>query len=231
MTQAMTRILPLLVLVALTVAAIFLDLHHYLTLESLKEHRQLLMDFVDRHILVATLSFFLLYTLVVALSLPGATIMTVASGMLFGTFVGGLIAVLAATAGAMIVFLAAKFVIGDFLLRKAGPFIQRMDAGFRKNAFSYLLFLRVVPVFPFWVVNLVPAFSGVPLRLFASATAIGIIPGTLVFAAFGAGIGALFDAGQDVSLGDVLSPTLLGAFAGLGILALIPVVVRKLRGE
>jgi len=227
----MTRFLPLLVLGGFTAIAISLDLHHYLTLDSLKQHRQILQAFVDRHILVATLSFFLLYTLVVALSLPGATIMTVASGMLFGTVAGGLIAVLGATFGAMVVFLAAKFVIGDFLLRKAGPFIQSMDAGFRKNAFSYLLFLRLVPVFPFWVVNLVPAFSGVPLRMFAAATTIGIIPGTVVFAAFGAGVGEVFDAGQDVSLGDVLSPTLLAAFAGLGILALIPVVIRKWRGE
>ncbi len=227
----MKRFIPLVLLVALAAAAIFFDLHHYLTLDTLKQHRQALLMYVDDHVWTAILGFSALYTIVVALSLPGATIMTVAAGMLFGTVTGGLIAVLSATAGAMIVFLAAKSVIGDILQKKAGPFVQRMDAGFRKNAFSYLLFLRVVPVFPFWVVNLVPAFSGVSLRLFAVATAIGIIPGTLVFAAFGAGIGGLFDAGKDVSLADVLSPTLIGAFIGLGLLALVPVLVRTLRRE
>jgi len=104
-----------------------------------------------------------------------------------------------------------------------------MEEGFRANAISYLLFLRLVPAFPFWVVNLVPGIAGVPLRIFVLATAVGIIPGTFVFAAFGAGLGEVFDRGEEVSLAGVMSPTLIAAFLGLGVLALLPVLIKKFR--
>ncbi|MBI5162928.1 MAG: TVP38/TMEM64 family protein [Magnetospirillum sp.] len=224
-----TRFLPLAVLVAVTAAILLLGLDHYLSLDALRENRQVLQDFVADHRIGAALAYVAAYAAVVALSLPGATVMTLAGGFLFGWAMGGTLAVLAATLGAALVFLIARSTVGDALRNRAGPFLRRMEDGFRTNAFHYLLFLRLVPAFPFWAVNLAPALLGMPLVPFVAATAIGIIPGTLVFAAFGAGLGDLFAAGTEIRLAEVLSPTLIAALAGLGLLALLPVAVRKWR--
>lgn len=225
----LTRYLPPAVLVAVTAAFLLLGLDHYLSLDALRDNRQTLQDFVAGHRIGAALAYVAAYAAVVALSLPGATIMTLAGGFLFGWAMGGTLAVLAATLGSALVFLIARSAVGDALRNRAGPFLRRMEDGFRSNAFHYLLFLRLVPAFPFWAVNLVPALLGMPLVPFVAATAIGIIPGTLVFAAFGAGLGDLFAAGSEIRLAEVLSPTLIAALAGLGLLALLPVALRKWR--
>lgn len=187
------------------------------------------MTFVEKHWFIASLGFVILYTVVVALSLPGASIMTLAGGFLFGVATGSLLTVIGATLGATALFLIARTALGDVLRRRAGPLLARMADGFGKNAFSYLLFLRLVPVFPFWAVNLVPALLGMRLVPFVVATGLGIIPGTIVFAAFGAGLGSVFDAGSELNLKDALSPTLIAALIGLGVLALVPVVVKRIR--
>lgn len=224
-----TRFLPLAALVAVTAAAFLSGLDRYLSLDALRDNRQVLQDFVAGHRAGAALAFVSAYAAVVALSLPGATIMTLAGGFLFGWAMGGTLAVLAATMGAALVFLIARSTVGEALRNRAGPFLRRMENGFRTNAVHYLLFLRLVPAFPFWAVNLAPALLGMPLAPFVAATAIGVIPGTLVFAAFGAGLGDLFAAGTEIRLAEVLSPTLLAALVGLGLLALLPVAVRKWR--
>jgi uncharacterized membrane protein YdjX (TVP38/TMEM64 family) len=139
--------------------------------------------------------------------------------------------VIGATVGATALFLIARSAIGDVLRQRAGPFVARMADGFSKNAFNYLLFLRLVPVFPFWAVNLAPALLGMRLVPFVLATAIGIVPGTVVFSAFGASLGTVFDAGGDIRLKDVLSPTLIAALVGLGLLALLPVILRARRSQ
>ena len=229
MIPLLKRIFLVSVLALAVAAAFYFDVPHYLTLDMLRENRQTLQGMVAGHTPLAMLTFAILYTAVVALSLPGATIMTVTAGMLFGTIAGAALSVASATLGSTLVFLAARFVMGDLLQRKAGPFIHRLEAGFKANAFSYLLFLRIVPAFPFWVVNLVPAFAGVSLRAFVAATALGIIPGTLIFAIFGHGIGKLFDAEQEVHLEDALDPTLLAALVGLGVLSMIPALIKKKR--
>lgn len=126
-------------------------------------------------------------------------------------------------------FLIARSVFGDALRERAGPFLARLADGFRKDAFSYLLFLRLVPAFPFWTVNLAPALLGMRFPPFVAATALGIIPGTTVYSVFGASLGQLFDAGAEVRLKDVFSPTLIAALIGLGFLSLLPVVVRYMR--
>jgi uncharacterized membrane protein YdjX (TVP38/TMEM64 family) len=128
-----------------------------------------------------------------------------------------------------LLFLVARSAIGDALRKRAGPFLTRMEEGFRRDAFNYLLFLRLVPAFPFWAVNLAPALLGMRLAPFVAATMIGIIPGTMVYTAFGAGLGQIFDAGAEVNLKDVFSPTLIAALIGLGLLALLPIAVRRLR--
>jgi uncharacterized membrane protein YdjX (TVP38/TMEM64 family) len=161
------------------------------------------------------------------MSLPGATIMSVAGGFLFGIAAGTAFALVAATLGAVLLFLAARSAFGDFLHARAGPFVRRMKEGFRDNAFNYLMFLRLVPAFPFWAVNLAAALLGVPLVTFFVATAIGIIPGTLVFVTFGSGLGNIFDSGGEVRLTDVLNPTLVAALVGLGLLVLLPIALHK----
>jgi uncharacterized membrane protein YdjX (TVP38/TMEM64 family) len=227
----MKRLAPLVLLAALAAMVFALDLHTYLTLDALRDNRQALQAAVADNFALSALAYMAVYAIAVAVSLPGATILTLAGGFLFGAVLGGTLAVTAATIGAVLVFLAARTVVGDSLRRRAGPFLRRMEDGFRTNAFSYLLFLRLVPAFPFWAVNLVPALAGVGLPVFAVATFIGIIPGTFVFAAFGAGLGDLFSGGGDISLSDVLSPTMILAFAGLGLLALLPVALRKWRSR
>jgi len=221
------RFLPLIILLSIGVFGYFAGLHEYLTFEALHEHREALQQFVSDHTFWAAISFVVIYSVAVAVSVPGASFMTVAGGFLFGTLLGGGLVVIAATAGATVIFMVARSVVGQGLRKQAGPFLQKMESGFRDNALNYLLFLRLVPVFPFWVVNLVPGVSGVPLRVFVIATAIGIIPGTFVFSAFGAGLGDVLDSGENVTLSGVLSPTLIAAFVGLGFLALLPVILKK----
>jgi uncharacterized membrane protein YdjX (TVP38/TMEM64 family) len=227
--MSLKRLAPLLVLLVLIAVAFFLRLDRYFTLDALRENRAALTAFVQSHSLAAALGFVLTYIGVVALSVPGATIMTLAGGFLFGVPLGAALTIIGATAGASLLFLIARTAFGDVLRNRAGPFLARMADGFRNDAFNYLLFLRLVPVFPFWAVNLAPALLGMRLLPFVAATALGIVPATLVYSAFGASLGHIFDAGAEVSLNDVFSPTLIAALIGVGILSLLPVVLRRWR--
>lgn len=223
------RWLPLLILAGLIAAVFAFGLDRYLSLEVLRDNRAALRAIVADHPLATAAGFVLLYAGVVALSLPGATVMSLAGGFLFGTWLGTALNVLGASAGSAVLFLVARSAIGNALRKRAGPFLTRMEAGFRRDAFNYLLFLRLVPAFPFWAVNLAPALLGMRLVPFVAATMIGIIPGTIVYTAFGAGLGQIFDAGAEVNLKDVFSPTLIAALIGLGLLALVPIALRRLR--
>lgn len=221
------RVLPLAVLAAGLVAFFVLDLDVYFSLEALKQNREFLQMFVAENGFLAILAFAGLYAVVVAFSLPGGAIMTLAGGFLFGTVVGGMTVVVGATIGATALFLIARTALGDVLRARAGPFLTKMEDGFRKNAMSYLLVLRLVPLFPFWLVNLVPAFLGVSTGTYVIGTFLGIIPGTFVFASVGNGLGALLDAGQDPDLGIIFQPNVLGPLVALALLSLVPVVYKK----
>jgi uncharacterized membrane protein YdjX (TVP38/TMEM64 family) len=223
------RLLPLAVLVLLISAAFAFRIDRYLTLDALRDNRAALLAFVQANGVLAACAFVLAYAAVVALSVPGAAIMTLAGGFLFGIVLGASLTVIGATLGATLLFLIARSAAGDFLRQRAGPFLARMSDGFSKDAFFYLLFLRLVPAFPFWAVNLAPALLGMGLAPFVVATALGIIPGTVVYTAFGASLGQVFDAGGQVDLKTVFSPTLIAALIGLGLLALAPVVVKRFR--
>lgn len=223
------RLAPMLLLAALIATAFALRLDRYLTLDSLHDNRATLKDYVGSHPLTAAIVYTLAYAVVVALSLPGATIMTLAGGFLFGVPVGATLTVIGATVGAALLFLIARSAFGDVLRARAGPFLARMAEGFRKDAFSYLLFLRLVPAFPFWAVNLAPALLGMRLAPFVAATALGIVPGTTVYTAFGASLGQLFETGAEVRLKDVFSPPLLAALIGLGCLSMLPIALRRFR--
>jgi len=225
------RLLPL-VLIGGGIATVFaLDLHQYLSFQALAENREALRAFVAANEVGAVLGFAALYALAVALSIPGAVILTLAGGFLFGLWLGTAAVVVGATVGATAIFLAARTALGDLLRAKAGPWLARLEAGFRDSAFSYLLFLRLVPVFPFWLVNLVPAFLGVPAGTYVVATLLGILPGTFVYVSVGNGLGAVFDAGGTPDLGIIFSPEILLPIAGLAVLALIPVAVKKARSR
>lgn len=221
------RLVPVAVLVLGLVLFFALGLDRYFTLEALREHRGTLQQFVATNGLLAIVGFVLMYSIVVAFSLPGGAVMTLAAGFLFGTIGGGLIAVAGATIGATALFLIARTAVGDLLRARAGPFLARMEEGFRENAMSYLLFLRLIPVFPFWLVNLVPAFLGVPTLTYVIGTFVGIIPGTFVFASVGNGLGAVLDAGQNPDLGIVFRPEILGPLVALALISLLPIAYKK----
>ncbi len=221
------RLLPLVVLVALLIAAFALRLDRYVTLDALRDNRAALTELVQNHSILSSLFYVLIYTVAVALSFPGATILSLTGGLLFGATLGAFLTVIGATAGATILFVIARSAAGDVLRVRAGPFLARLSEGFSRNSFNYLLFLRLVPAFPFWVVNLVPAIVGMRLLPFVIATAIGIIPGTFVYSAFGASLGTVFDAGREVQLKDVLSPTLLAGLVVLGLLSLLPILLKS----
>jgi uncharacterized membrane protein YdjX (TVP38/TMEM64 family) len=239
------RLLPLLVIVILAVVAYLTLGKGMISLESLVGHRTAIDEFVNDHRILAILAYVVLYTATVALTLPGATFLTVSGGFLFGLVLGASAAILGATLGATIVFLVARTALGEPLLRRAGPRATQLAEGFREDAFSYLLFLRLVPAFPFFLVNLVPAFAGVRLGPFVAATALGIIPGAVAYAFAGTGLDSVIAAQKDsydacMAAGqtnchltfdakDILTPQLLGALVGLGVLALVPVAVKRLR--
>ncbi|MGO4686189.1 TVP38/TMEM64 family protein [Hyphomicrobium sp. 2TAF46] len=225
--MTLKRLLPLLVLVALLIGAFALRLDRYVTLDALRDNRAALSDLVQNHSILSGLIYILVYIVAVALSFPGATILTLAGGLLFGAALGASLTVIGATAGATILFLIARSAAGDVLRRQAGPFLARLSEGFSRNAFNYLLFLRLVPAFPFWVVNLAPAILGMRLLPYVVATGIGIIPGTFVYSAFGASLGTVFDAGREVHLKDVLSPTLIAGLVVLGFLSLLPILLKS----
>lgn len=221
------RFAPL-VLIVLAFAAFFaLGLDRYLTFDALRENRQWLVDTVAENHLISALVFILVYAAAVAVSLPGASLLTLLGGFLFGAVVGTAYVVLAATLGAVGIFLAARTAFSDILRAKAGPWLSKLQAGFHENELNYLLFLRLVPAFPFFIVNIVPAFLGVSLRTYALATLVGIIPGTAVYAVFGAGLGEILASDAELSLSGILSPELVIGMVGLAVLALVPVLVRK----
>lgn len=221
------RFLPLGVLAGAIAVAFALGLDDYLNYAALCENSDQLIAWVDAYGFVAPLVYILVYTVVVALSLPGATFMTLAGAFMFGAGGATVYTVIGATFGATIIFLAAKTALGDILYQKAGPGIRRMEDGFRENALNYLLVLRLIPLFPFWLVNLVPAFLGVRLSTYVIGTFFGIIPGTFVYCLAGASLGDVFRTCADFSIGSILTPTLIAALIGLAVLALLPVAYKR----
>jgi len=209
-------------LFAAAVAAFFaLGGYRYLTLDTIKGNRDALLAFTQAHYAQALVIAFFVYVAAAALSLPGGLLLSLTCGFLFGRWAGTVLVVLAATIGATLLFVAARYVFADAARKRLGALGEKINAGFTRNAFSYMLFLRMVPAFPFFLVNLAPAFTSIPLRTFVLATFVGIIPGTFVFVNLGETLGRID------SLQGLVSWETLGAFALLGILALVPVVVRR----
>jgi uncharacterized membrane protein YdjX (TVP38/TMEM64 family) len=236
------RLLPLAAIIVLMGVGYFAITNGAISLESLVRYRSAIDAFVTDHRGLAVLAYIGLYIVGAALSLPGAAFLTVVGGFLFGIAVGATAAVIGATVGAMLIFLVARTALGEPLLRRAGPRANRLAEGFRNEAFNYLLFLRLVPAFPFFLVNLVAAFAGVRLGPFIAATVLGIIPGAVVYALAGTGLDSVMSAqensyrqciaaqGTDCHMVfdsmAVLTPQLIAAFIGIALLALMPVAVK-----
>jgi uncharacterized membrane protein YdjX (TVP38/TMEM64 family) len=193
----------------------------YLTLDTLQQNRDALLSYTQAHYWQAIFIAVAIYTAATAFSVPGGAILSLAMGFLFGRWVGTGLILIAATAGATLVFLAARYLFADALRAKLGGKLRELSEGFARDAFNYLLFLRLVPLFPFWLVNLAPAFTGIRLSTYVTATAIGIIPGAFVFANLGQSLGRIQSASQLVSTETVV------ALALLGVLALVPVPVKR----
>lgn len=220
---------------------------HYISLQSLAEHRLALQNLVANNYVLSVLAYLAVYTTAIALLFPTAAALTLTGGFLFGWRIGCPLTVIAATSGATIVFLLARTALGEPLARRAGPWLCKVRSGFRKDALTYLLFLRLVPAFPFWFMNLAPALLGVPLRDFVIATALGIIPGSLAFSFIGSGLDAVLikhhqaylDCLAQVPSPDThcrfnlsprafVTPELIVALILLGVIAILPVIVKRL---
>lgn len=221
-------LLPALIMAGFGSVVVF-HIDRYLTLDTLAADRVWLLAEVAHNAIFAVLSFGLVYVLAITLSLPSSSILTMAAGFLFGLYWGSLIAVTAATIGATLLFLVARTSFGEFSRRRTQSALSRLQEGFSKNALSYLLFLRLVPAFPFWLINLAAAFLGVRVRTFVLGTFLGIIPGAVVYASVGNGLGAILDRGQKPELSVILTPPVLVPMLALAGLSLIPIAYRHWR--
>lgn len=217
--------------IAAFAAVRFLGLGDYFTFETVKTYRQDLTAFVAQHRLLAGLAYLALYVVAVAFSVPGAAVLTMAGGFLFGALTGGILTVLAATTGATLVFLFARVIFGDDALDRFGAPAKTIAAGIRENAASYLLVLRLVPIFPFFLVNLIPAFAGVGTLTYVLTTFFGIMPGTAVFALAGGGLGSVIDRGEEISVGAILTPEIIAGLVGLALLSLLAIPLQKRFGR
>lgn len=247
--QWLKRLWPLLVLIGAMVFVFAMGWHRYLTVTALAENREALRGYIDAHGAFSLAAFVALYAAAVALSLPGGAVLTVTGGFLFGWLLGGVASMTGATIGATILFLIAKSTVGELLAARAGPLLTRFRQGFQRDAFSYLLFLRLVPIFPFWLVNLAPGLLGVPFTTYFVTTILGIIPATFAFALAGSGLDSVIEAQQSryqsclaksgaggqescsytLDPEALLTPELIAGFVALGLVALIPVAVRWFR--
>ena len=226
---SMRRYAPLLIILAGFLLFWIFDLGRYVSMQSLSDNRDFLQNYVTDNFAASLIIYGLVYAVATAFSFPGAVFLTLAGGFLFGTWLGGVATVVAATLGATAIFLAAKTAFGDVMRNRAAPYIARLRDGFHDNAASYLLFLRLVPLFPFWLVNIVPAFLGVPLRIFIITTFFGIMPGSFVYTSVGNGIGAVLDAGETPDLGIIFETEVIGPIIALALLSLVPIMVKTFR--
>lgn len=223
MTGRNKKLLLLVCFILAVIALRFSPLGSLLTFENLKQNRQALLTFVGAHYFLSVASFLAVYVLVTALSIPGAVILTITGGFLFGTAAGVLYVDAGATAGAACAFLSARYLLGDRLQQKYGGQLAKFNSEMERNGASYLLTLRLIAVFPFFLVNFLAGLTKVPFKTFLWTTAVGIIPGTVVFAFAGQQLGSIN------SPADILSKKVIAALAALGLITLVPVVWKRVR--
>ncbi len=231
----LARFAPIVVIAAGLVFGYMMGWHEFLSLDYLVESRDMLKKMVAAHYYSAVFGFIAVYALATAFSFPAASILTIFAGFLFGWLVGGTAAIIGATIGATAIFIAARTAFGDFLKEKVGGKVAKLAKGFEEDAFSYLFVLRLAPIFPFFVMNIAPALFNVPLRTYIAATFLGIIPGGMAYAYLGQGLDSVIvaasEAGREVTIKDIVTTEIVLAFAALALVAAIPTIVKKIRGN
>lgn len=225
------RWLPLGLLVLCMFLFFYFQLYHYLNFKSIREHRQLYVEWTHENYLLAVCGFLLLYCLIIAISIPGAIVFTFASGFLFGTWWGTLYVLIGETIGCTFTFLAVKISLGEWVERKAGKWVKKMESEFRKNAFNYIMTLRLIPILPFWLVNIAAALVKVRLLTFVSSTFLGIIPLTVIYVSLGHSLGIIFDNQDAPNLEILLQPHIFLPLVGLSIFAMLPVLYQYVKKQ
>ncbi|MDQ0419703.1 putative membrane protein YdjX (TVP38/TMEM64 family) [Peteryoungia aggregata LMG 23059] len=229
-----SRFIPVVIVAAGLLLGYAFGLQHYLSLGFLAEQRQALRTYVDANFLWSAVVFLTVYIIAVAFSFPAASVLTIFGGFLFGWMIGGALVAVGATIGASILFLATRSAFGGFLRHRVDGVIRRLTDGFRENAFGYLFVIRLAPVFPFFVVNIAAALFDISLGRFFMATFLGILPGTFAYAYLGQGVDSVLiaaqAAGREAQISDLVTRDITLAFFALALVALIPTIVKQVRG-
>jgi uncharacterized membrane protein YdjX (TVP38/TMEM64 family) len=231
--SAIAQRIPLITIIVVAVLGAYF-LRDYLTFDTLKENRKALLAFRDANYALTVLAFIAAYILIVAFSLPGATIATLTGGFLFSTFPGALFNILAATIGATAIFMAARWGGGEKLAAKMDSSegaVKKIKSAIDDNQWEALLLIRLVPAVPFFMANLIPALVGVSIFRFVVSTFFGIIPGAVVYTSVGAGLGEVFARGETPNLGIIFEPAILLPILGLSALAALPIILKAVRGK
>ena len=234
---------PLVILACLGLIAYAMGWHENVTLSNLIINRAAMHEYVNNNFWVSASAYLGLYTIATALLFPAASLLTIAGGLVFGAMLATVVTDIGATLGATILFLTVRSSFGSFLSERAGPFLAKLSDGFKSNAFSYLLFLRLVPAFPFWLVNIAPAFFNVPVKTYVIATGIGILPGTFAYALLGEGLDSLIAAQEmanpgcaqagtcEIDLSAAVTPEIVAAIVGLIVVSILPIAIKKWRAR
>ncbi|MDC0534881.1 VTT domain-containing protein [Francisellaceae bacterium] len=228
---SLKKILPITILIAGLILFFVFGGQHYLSLQALSENYKNLQEYTHAHYFLSVLAFMGCYIVIIALSIPGATLLTLLGGFLFGAIFGTLWVIFAATIGATITFLAVNTAFGELLRNKVDNKLSKMKKGFTENAFNYLITLRLLPIFPFFVINIAAGIIGMPLRTFFFGTLLGIIPGSFIYAWVGSGLGYTLEQGKSLNLGIIFEPQVIFPIIGLAILSLAPVIVKKYKAR
>jgi len=223
------KLWPLALILVIMIVTYFLGLWDYLSFESLKENKLKLEQFLAKYPILAPTLYLLLYVITTMLSIPSGFILTLIGGFLWPQPWSTLLVVVGATIGASILFLAARHALHDFFASKTGPFLEKMRHGFQEGQISYMLFLRLVPLFPFWIVNLAPAFFDVRFFHYVWTTLVGVLPGTFVLAQAGRGLSAILESDEGFTVGAFFNFQMKIALVGLAVISLIPIIIKKFR--
>ena len=225
------RFAPAVVVVAALIALIWSGALKHLSLSELRASRHLLTHLVHLHPVLSVLAYVGVYIVAITLSLPAALILTLTGGFLFGPWLGGVAAAFGSTLGATAVFLISRLTVGDALERGVSPRVKALEEGIKKDAFFYLLTLRLVPVTPFWLVNVAAGLLSIRLRIYVTATLLGIFPASMIYAGIGSGLGKMFDRGVQPRLHNLITPDLAFPLVALGLLSILPILYQRLRAR
>ena len=228
---SLKKLTPILFLILGLIFFLLYDVHQIFELKTLKLYHGELVTWASELGVRAWFMFIGFYIVLVAVSLPGATLMTVIGGLVFGPFLGGILAIIGGTVGAVILFLAARYAFSDLFRFRVGSIPDKMEEAFKENALTYLLILRLIPIFPFWLVNLAPAFFDISIRVYLFATLVGIIPGTFIYSILGDRFGLLLTTDEEIYLGIIFEPKFLVPLVALATLILLPLIYKKLKNR